>query len=369
MHRAEALDRLLMDLFTREELRIFLRYGDDGEALLRVLPGDDVSPAAWFSEAVRALERRGLIEGIWTRLRDARPRRADDIDGVGRLWTTSLDGPSLLKSEEIMAVADAITDAGLLRKRDELMAGIERGFVERIAQSPDRVIQCINDVRALAHAVDGKFLRGWFARVLVSAHDACDTLRALMARAEGRAVTGAYVNERCSLTDRNPLVKYWGRLEGDLQAAFALASSQCRRDNTGKAGEPVLGTKYVFTALRRILPDPLGQLFEKLPREAIDLPIESEVRLDLQVITAPLWPSACIRDALARLSSNVLPHRYITPADLFIDIARFGTGESVQKLRGHGVSAEVIEDHVRALGIQPVLTDGCGVYLDRPDVL
>lgn len=364
MNRAEALDRLLMDLFTREELRVFLRYGSDGEALLRVLPEDNVSPAHWFSELVRALERRGLIEGLWHRLRIERPLRVQEIDAVEALWTNSLGGPSLLNAEEVLAVADAITDAGLLRKRDELLVGLDPEFVERIPQSPDRVIQCIHDVRALAQVVDGKLLREWFNRALVRAHDAVDTLRDLMKRAEGRAVTGAYVNERCSLTERNPLVRYWGRLEGDLQAAFSLASSQCRRDNTGKDGEPILGTKYVFTALRRILPDPLGQLFEKLPREAIDLPIESEVRLDLQVITAPLWPSACIRDALARLSSPILPHRHITPADLFIDIARFGTGESVQRLRSHGVSAEVIEDHVRALGIEPVLTDGCGVYLD-----
>lgn len=357
MNRTEALDRLLMDRFTRDELRLFLRYGSDDEALLHALPAGDKSDVAWFSEVALTLERWGLVDGLWDRLRAARPHHRAEIDAVAALWSAP-HGPSLLKSDEILAVADAITDAGLLRKRDALLAGIDRAFVERIPQSTDRAVQCTHDVRALAQQVDGELLRGWFDRALALAHDAHDALRALKTVAVGRAVTGAYVDETCSLTDRNPLVRYWDRFEGELQAAFSLASSQCRRDNAGKPGEPILETRYVFIALRRILPDPLGQLFARLPREAIDPPIESEIRLDLQVVTAPLWPSGCVRDALGRLARLVPPNRYITPADLFIDLARFGTGDSVKQLRRFGVTAEVIEDHVRALGIAPVLTSG-----------
>ena len=80
MNRAETLDRLLSSMFNRDELRLFLQYGDDGDSLVRVLPEDHVSPATWFSEVVRALERRGLIEDLWPRLQRERPQLRSDID-------------------------------------------------------------------------------------------------------------------------------------------------------------------------------------------------------------------------------------------------------------------------------------------------
>lgn len=83
----EALANLLLELFEPDELRRLLRYGPDGEALARELPGAAAPSASTAYCAVEVLARRGLVDSdFFERLRVQRPRRAVEILAVERLW-------------------------------------------------------------------------------------------------------------------------------------------------------------------------------------------------------------------------------------------------------------------------------------------
>ena len=87
MHRTRALHGLLLSLFSADELRRFIRYGPDGDAITAELPGASASPAALAEAVVQALETRGLDEHFFERVIAERPRRVADIDKVRDAWS------------------------------------------------------------------------------------------------------------------------------------------------------------------------------------------------------------------------------------------------------------------------------------------
>ena len=84
MSANQALEKLLLSLFSADELRRFLRYLPDGESIDRRLPGAHASPAQLVNEAIAVLERDGLLVDptLWERMISERPRRKSEIDGV-----------------------------------------------------------------------------------------------------------------------------------------------------------------------------------------------------------------------------------------------------------------------------------------------
>ncbi len=89
MAALQALEKLLLLLFSADELRRWLRYLPGGEAIYPELPGANASPAALVSEAVGVLARDGWIgEDFWARLVAERPRRKGEIDSVRVLFAS-----------------------------------------------------------------------------------------------------------------------------------------------------------------------------------------------------------------------------------------------------------------------------------------
>jgi hypothetical protein len=83
MEAQQALEKLLLSMFSADELRRLIRYLPGGDALSAGLPGANASLAALASETVAALVREGMIDmDFWGRLLAERPRRKPDIDGV-----------------------------------------------------------------------------------------------------------------------------------------------------------------------------------------------------------------------------------------------------------------------------------------------
>lgn len=83
----DALTRMLLAMFSSDELRRLITYLHDGETLIRLLPGATVSAAQLAHEAVIVLTRHGAIEQeFFKRLLDERPRRAAEIRQVAQLW-------------------------------------------------------------------------------------------------------------------------------------------------------------------------------------------------------------------------------------------------------------------------------------------
>lgn len=90
-----ALESLFLKMFSADELRRFLRYLPDGEALSAALPGPTASPMSVASAVVAVLDRGGYLTGpvVWQRLGEERPRRRAEIDAVRALFaqTTPVD--------------------------------------------------------------------------------------------------------------------------------------------------------------------------------------------------------------------------------------------------------------------------------------
>ena len=83
----QALYDLLASLFTESHLRRFLGFGEQGYAIVRSLPGGNVSFAVLLDHALAELVRRGLIAPLWPRLRTEFLARTSDIDHVAALWS------------------------------------------------------------------------------------------------------------------------------------------------------------------------------------------------------------------------------------------------------------------------------------------
>lgn len=87
------LERLLLSLFSADELRRFLHYLPDAGTVVDQLPGPNAPRALVAEEAVRVLERHGLLDAsFFAALRQERPRRAPDIDAVARTFLGATRG-------------------------------------------------------------------------------------------------------------------------------------------------------------------------------------------------------------------------------------------------------------------------------------
>lgn len=85
--RVQALHELLSFLFEANELRMWLRFSPEGEAVVRALPGESVSKAELMYKATDLLSRRGLVDAeFFDRLREHLPRQAAVIDHVRARW-------------------------------------------------------------------------------------------------------------------------------------------------------------------------------------------------------------------------------------------------------------------------------------------
>lgn len=88
MEPEQALQELLAFLFSVDELRRWLRFGPDGEALVRALPSDPASLDELTFRATELLLRRDLIDSaFFDRLCQRFPHRKTVINEVRTHWT------------------------------------------------------------------------------------------------------------------------------------------------------------------------------------------------------------------------------------------------------------------------------------------
>lgn len=110
MDPQRSLESLLLSLFSADELRRFLRYLHNGDAIVTALPGVTASPATLVHESVRVLAEHGLVEtDLWERLVEERPRRRHEIEKVRDLFTHKT--PAGGASRKAVAVAPAAVAA------------------------------------------------------------------------------------------------------------------------------------------------------------------------------------------------------------------------------------------------------------------
>jgi formylglycine-generating enzyme required for sulfatase activity len=110
----EAFHDLLCQLFDAAHLRRFLRFGEQGDALARALPGDKAALAELVDAAVAELVRRALIATTLQRLHAEFPSRHADIDRVASLWP-GLRVPAFIPGTATGGAAEALRGLTLLQ--------------------------------------------------------------------------------------------------------------------------------------------------------------------------------------------------------------------------------------------------------------
>lgn len=151
------------------------------------------------------------------------------------------------------------------------------------------------------------------------------------------------------LASDNPLHTIWDSLDPKLQDAFSLAYNKKRRE-----GSTRISTKDFFQALTRVDDPVLQRLLKTFPSEAMPEPAPADVPLTQTVLEEEPELSACVADSLSQFQSQGPLPRKITPADVFVDIAKHGRGESVRRLREHGIGPREIEEKVRGAGVSVI---------------
>jgi hypothetical protein len=151
------------------------------------------------------------------------------------------------------------------------------------------------------------------------------------------------------LRSDNPLHTIWDSLDPSLQDAFSLAYNKKRRE-----GSTRISTRDFFQALACTHDEGLQRLLGAIPAEALPEPVAADVPVTRQVLEEAPLLSDCVAESLGQFRRQERLPRKLTPADVFVDIAKHGHGSSVRKLREHGIGPEEIEDRVRRLGLSVI---------------
>ena len=143
------------------------------------------------------------------------------------------------------------------------------------------------------------------------------------------------------ITPDNALRMTEAKMSENLKNVLSLAEMLSKRD-----GKERTSTRYFFKAILILRPKNLSKVLEVLEANgAMPTTNEDEAFLKDQPLTMDVNRpiSYCITDSLNQLSKSTPKSEEIDESDVFIDVARFGRGASVKKLRDHGISKAKIE--------------------------
>ncbi len=136
-------------------------------------------------------------------------------------------------------------------------------------------------------------------------------------------------------------------LSGELRDVLAFAELISRRK-----GKERTSTKDFFTALVSMKPDSLSHLITDLKeKKALPKSADSSLLELPRKLSNNRNLSACLTESLSELGEIAKTDGAITPADMFIDVSKFGKGKSVAKLRKHGIGRTEIDGYVKTLNL------------------
>jgi len=145
---------------------------------------------------------------------------------------------------------------------------------------------------------------------------------------------------------------FWNHLDEDLQDAFALAATASRRQ-----GKDYISTTQLFSAMRRLAPESLNEMFAQLPDGALPDCTPIAVAVEAVALDDIRSLSPCVTAAMTNLTvitstsaGDVSSSRRITSEDMFVDIALHGNSKSTVRLRTHGVDQAKVYEIVTQLG-------------------
>src|SRR5437867_2714069 len=109
----------------------------------------------------------------------------------------------------------------------------------------------------------------------------------------------------------------------------------------------------------------MRKVIDELPPEALPEPADTSIPIDRTVLREQPLLSDCVHASLKefRKLENV-PHKF-APVDLFVDVAKYGHGSSVVRLREHGVDPDRVERIVTKLGLKVVRREQAGMSASK----
>lgn len=146
--------------------------------------------------------------------------------------------------------------------------------------------------------------------------------------------------------EANPLLKpIWNSIDAELQKIMAVAATLADME-----GKNYVSTTNFVKALMFLKPGNISDFFEELPEGALPESVPNDVRIQRDALEKIDSFSPCIKSAMSNLTPRITSQSTLSSEDVYIDIARYATGKSTQRLRCHGVNKEDVEKIVRQLG-------------------
>jgi hypothetical protein len=146
----------------------------------------------------------------------------------------------------------------------------------------------------------------------------------------------------------------WERMTPEVQNAFLIAYNEKRF-----AGDGGIDTWTFFAALFQARDKQLDRLITSIrnvSNEALPQRIDGLTLAEPYLLQERPWLSGCVSSAIRRLSQQLPPGRELTGVDIFVDIAKHGTGDSVRLLRKHKIGPEEIKSLIRQNNLDVVVT-------------
>lgn len=148
------------------------------------------------------------------------------------------------------------------------------------------------------------------------------------------------------LANVNPLLKpLWPYVDDDLRQIQVVAATLAQLEDKN-----YVSTTNFVKALMVLKPGRISEFFNKLPAGALPDSIPADVPLRLSALGSLESFSPCINSAMSHLTPEVAAEEKLSSEDVYIDIARYGTGKSTRLLRSHGVNKADVENIVGQLG-------------------
>ena len=130
----------------------------------------------------------------------------------------------------------------------------------------------------------------------------------------------------------------WDNMTPDLQHYLSVPYNENRMKGDGG-----IKTRDLLASMISNPTPELQAVMRHIPKEALPDPLEGKLVDEPYIAGENPWLSHCISASIKRLSKALPEGNQLTALDVFIDIARNGTGESVALLRKHHIDPDRIE--------------------------
>jgi hypothetical protein len=124
----------------------------------------------------------------------------------------------------------------------------------------------------------------------------------------------------------------WDHMVPELRKAFNIAYNENRPSGRSGNSDPRPLCRHAESRRATMAP-----IVTEIPQKALPEPVAGQVNNEPYLIQERPWLSHCVASSISRLRRKLPPGRSVTATDIFADIAKNGSGQSVALLRQHNI--------------------------------